>query len=205
MSSARRGGGGTGGSAHVLGNDSSATGGRGGDAVVGSGGNGGEANVIGDRSTAIGGEGGRGGIGNGQPGGNVALEQDDAFAAGGQGGEASQPDGRGGRGGRAYQVHRFFDLPYRPHMKAPYWSPQTEFGRGGDAPDSPQYLARRLIVEGIKANQLHATALFTNDVWYDRTVSSDILNLHLARDGHLWRVTVVDHEYEFSDCPQDMT
>lgn len=195
--------GGAGGNAEVEGNDSSATGGAGGDAVQGNGGRGGNARVFGNRSGAVGGKGGRGGIGPGQPGGDVAVLTDDAFAAGGQGGEASQLDGRGGRGGRAFEVCSFFGLQDRGHIKAPYGQQHTEPGRGGDAPDSPQYMARKLTIMALKERYFVAKQIEPRDqetVWYDRTVVPTAwLNDTLKLRGHKWRVSVMDSEYEFAD------
>lgn len=198
--------GGAGGSAEVVGDDSRATGGTGGDAVQGNGGQGGNARVHGNRSTAVGGKGGRGGVGPGQPGGDVTVLGDDAFAAGGQGGEASQHDGRGGRGGRAFNVCNFFGLSDRGHIKPPYGQQHTEPGRGGDAPDSPQYMARKLTIMALKERYFIEKQIEPRDsetVWYDRTVvPMEWLNETLVLRGYKWRVGVVDCEYEFSDETQ---
>ena len=198
--------GGDGGNAEVEGNDSSATGGAGGDAVQGNGGRGGNALVQGNRSIAIGGKGGRGGVGPGQPGGDATVLGDDTFAAGGQGGEASQHDGRGGRGGRAYNICSFFGLPDRGHIKAPYGQQYAEPGRGGDAPDSPQYMARKLTIMALKERYFIAKQIEPRDletVWYDRTVvPMEWLNETLQLRGYKWRVSVVDSEYEFTDEAQ---
>ena len=187
--------GGRGGNAEVEGNNSTAEGGKGGEAVVGDGGRGGDARVVGNDSMARGGFGGRGGLGPGSPGGDAEVLSDNALAFGGQGGEASQPGGRGGRGGRAP------GLDYRrAHMRWPYGEPITEPGRGGDAPDTPQYMARRLIIEDLKAQFFQARALPLDEVWWDREiVPLDWLNERLSEDEHRWRVRIVDWEYEFSD------
>lgn len=197
-----KGTGGTGGNAEVHGDHSSAVGGRGGDAVIGDGGRGGNARVTGNRSTGIGGRGGRGGVGPGQSGGDVHVEHDDMLSVGGHGGEANQPDGRGGRGGRAFGAPIFGGLD-RGHIKPPYGRAHTEPGRGGDAPDSPQYMARKLIVIALKERFFIEAAIEPRDqdtVWYDRTVVPlDWLNETLRLRGHRWTVSVVDGEYEFSD------
>lgn len=201
------GAGGAGGDAEVTGDDSSAEGGAGGEAVVGDGGCGGHARVNGNRSQALGGKGGRGGIGQGQPGMDVIVEQDGVFSEGGQGGESNQPDGRGGRGGRAPRAHLFFGGVDRGHIKPPYGRPHNEPGRGGDAPDTPQYMARKLCVMALKERYLIARGASPIDydtVWYDRSVVPlDWLNETLHMRGHRWSVSVVDDEYEFSDIRRD--
>jgi hypothetical protein len=204
MSELKRGTGGRGGDAEVAGNDSSAEGGEGGQAVIGNGGDGGYAQVSGNRSTARGGKGGRGGVGPGQRGGDVIIAQDNMFSVGGQGGEASQADGRGGRGGRAH-LASVLGVQDRGHIKPPYGQPHTEPGRGGDAPDSPQYTSRKLIVMALKERYCIEKGIEPRDsdtVWYDRViVPVDWLNATLAVRGHGWRVSVVDQEYDFADVP----
>jgi len=233
--------GGRGGHANVEGDDSTAVGGPGGDAVVGSGGRGGDASVRGNSAHAIGGRGGRGGIGPGGAGGDAAVVRDQeqllelliraepdgstepggrggsAFAivtgglgsatvVGGQGGEASQHDGRGGRGGLACipaELRQFLGVPDRGNMRWPYFEPVTEPGRGGDAADTPQYMARRLIVENLKRGYFKARGLPVTDVWCDRSVVPiDWLNEQLKIFGNRWVASIVDEEYEFTDLPK---
>lgn len=252
-----KGAGGRGGDATVSGDDSTAEGGQGGDAVIGDGGAGGQASVAADRSHAIGGRGGRGGIGPGGPGGDVHILPEgtsweelislgkappigpsdtylstsdgrilllarggqngndgsrggggfaignDTFAAGGQGGEASQPDGRGGRGGRAHGMDESLGglgKNRRAYMRRPYYESINEPGRGGDAPDTPQYKARRLIVEQIKQQRFAQLGLPLSEAWWDREiVPIDWINKQLMADRHRWSVMVVDDEYEFTD------
>ena len=118
-----------------------------------------------------------------------------AYIEGGMGGEASQVDGRGGRGGLAPGADRLFGRFVRPHMKRPYWG-EVEPGRGGDAPDTIQYQARRLIVEMIKAEHMAAPRYFTTSVWYERdAVPIDVINASLHARGVNWRVALEDHEY----------
>jgi hypothetical protein len=202
MKKITQGTGGAGGQAEVEGDDSTALGGHGGEAVIGDGGPGGKARVKGDRSTGVGGKGGRGGVGPGQPGGDILIEQDDVFMAGGQGGESSQIDGRGGRGGRSCGAH-LFGFTTRAHIKPPYGHPQNEPGRGGDAPDTPQYMARKLLVMGLKERYFIEKSITPCDleaVWYDRTiVDLNWLNETLRIRGYRWQVSTVDDEYEFSD------
>jgi hypothetical protein len=201
MKTPRTGKGGAGGHAEVVGDDSTAHGGDGGEGVIGDGGLGGNAAVRGDRSGAIGGKGGRGGLGPGQPGADIEVDGDNAFGAGGQGGEGYQIDGRGGRGGRAHGME-LLGLERR-HMRLPYGEPNNEFGRGGDGADTTQYKARRLIIEDMKRRFFRRRSLpeqTVHEIWYDREiVSVEHLNHQLGQDGHRWRVTIVDGEYEFTD------
>lgn len=155
--------------------------------------------MFGNRSVALGGQGGRGGIGPGGPGGDAMVDSDDMFRVGGQGGEANQADGRGGRGGLSYELSSF-GLPRHPHMRRPYGEPNYEPGRGGDAPDTPQYKARRLIIEDLKARYFNAKPLSSDNIWYDRVkVSTDWLNEQLLSEGHRWRVSIEADEYTFED------
>lgn len=192
------GSGGRGGHASVKGDRSIAQGGDGGEALIGDGGSGGDSDVLGNNSAAEGGQGGRGGIGPGGAGGDAIVVGDNAFAAGGQGGEALQPDGRGGRGGRSHMPWLFGDN--RPHMRLPYGEVNNEPGRGGDSADTPQYKARRLIIEVIKVRYFRAKSLPIQNVWYDREIVDLVwLNGQLEADGHRWRASVVDFEYVFTD------
>lgn len=251
-----RGSGGRGGEASVHADDSTAEGGRGGDAAIGNGGDGGRAMVAADRSHAVGGAGGRGGAGDGGRGGDACVLPDGArlaaelrarpvtpsdtyisingkivlvarggqsgdvtgrgadacafgsnsFSAGGQGGEAQQPGGRGGRGGRSYMPDGITKLPGRPnraHMRWPYYEPITEPGRGSDGIDTPQYKARRLILEQIKKQYCAQSGLPLHEAWWDREIIPLAwINDRLKADGHFWRASVVDDEYEFSDEPK---
>jgi hypothetical protein len=91
-------------------------------------------------------------------------------------------------------------LPKTAHMRWPYYEPITEPGRGGDAPDTPQYKARRLIVEQLKRKYFFRRGLPLGQVWWDREiVPLAWINERLEADGHQWRATVVDDEYEFAD------
>ncbi|HVZ47064.1 MAG TPA: hypothetical protein VHA82_24870 [Ramlibacter sp.] len=186
----------------VEGNASTAMGGDAGDTVIGPGGSGGLARVVGDRSHAFGGRGGRGGVGSGGPGGDAEVLGDDSSCYGGNGGEANQRDGRGGRGGTPHKaVFDMMGLPYRD-MKLPYWAPNLIPGRGGDAGDSPQHIARRLIVEELKLRYFAASGVTYDrmDVWFDREiVPLAWLNAQLRADGHEWSAAIVDQEYECSD------
>ena len=220
--------GGDGGHASVDGNDSSAEGGLGGKAGLGDGGRGGSVSVVGDNAHARGGDGGRGGIQPGAPGGGAIVSDDPADIDkvaneggnawvragaflyceihGGDGGEAGQPGGRGGRGARSYvspdDRKRLGLGPDRGHFKLPYFEPNTEPGRGGDGEDTPQYMARRIILEGIKARHILTKSFSRIDVWYDRSVVPLAwMNVELLADGHRWQVRVEDGEYEFHELP----
>jgi len=199
--------GGTGGNAEVEGDYSSAQGGDAGQAVQQPGGRGGHAKVRGNHSIAVGGKGGRGGVTPGSPGGDVEIVGDFGGAWGGQGGEAPQADGRGGRGGRSggadFDLSMFTGQVHRPqHIKWPYGEPVTEYGRGGDSADTPQYRARRIIVENLKRCEFGRRSLDINEAWWDRKiVSVDWINRCLVHQGHAWQMRVVDDEYEFFDIP----
>lgn len=192
-----------GGDAEVTGNNSTAHGGDAGDSATASGGTGGSAFVKGNNSHAVGGRGGRGGIGPGSPGGTASVEGDNQGAYGGEGGEASQADGRGGRGGAAQGVEFFGLCPRRARMKMPYGEPIIFPGRGGDAPDTVQYMARRLLVEDLKQRYFIENGLDKTDshhVWYDRTeVPLEWINEQLLICDHSWQVNVIADEYAFSD------
>lgn len=221
--------GGHGGHATAAANRSHTIGGPGGRGGIGPGGRGGDAHTIPDGASledhlegappvgptdtylAIDGEiillarGGQNG-GEGGRGGDAYAVGSGSFVAGGQGGEASQPDGRGGRGGRIFlpdDVVKSIGMPRRPHMRWPYFEPITEIGRGVDAPDTPQYKARRLIVERIKTLYFARNGRPLKDVWWDREfVPLAWINEQLKAHGHLWRASVVDDEYEFYDIEQ---
>ncbi len=201
------GSGGRGGDASVHGDNAHAIGGRGGCGGIGPGAAGGDARIVRDQKQilellqqdGIAEPDGRGGSA-------FALAPDgpgSVTVAGGQGGEASQPDGRGGRGGRAYipaDMCRLLGVPDRGLMRWPYFEPVTEPGRGGDAADTPQYMARRLILENLKRGYFSARGLPLTEVWWDRSiVPMDWLNEQLRTNGHRWAASIVDDEYEFSD------
>ena len=215
-----------GGNAHAEGDYSYAEGGAAGESSRGIGGDGGNAHALGVFSIAVGGRGGRGGIWKGGPGGDAVALQDGAASYGGSGGESDQYDGRGGRGGSPQLLHNLIgdELARRAGMKLPYGTPNTFPGRGGDALDTPQYMARRVIVELIKLRYfidcgqptegsflpsgasgwpeefyLALTAKFS-DVWYDRTVVPlTWINSQVQQSGNKWTVAVEDEEYIFTD------
>jgi hypothetical protein len=216
-----------GGNAYAEGDYSYAEGGDAGDSSRGIGGDGGHAHAVTAYSKAIGGRGGRGGIGKGGPGGNAMALQDGVACYGGNGGESAQHDGRGGRGGTPQMMRTFLDaeLIRRAAMKLPYGTPNTFPGRGGDSPDEPQYMARRLIVEQIKSSYFIEHGIPTegaimqsgnmlmlpddwlqtltarySDVWYDRNiVPLKWINEQVQRSGNMWTVEVEAEEYVFAD------
>lgn len=65
--------------------------------AIGIGGRGGNARVVGRNSMAEGGVGGQGGVGTGGAGGDAEVLGDNSYARGGDGGNSGQLDGRGGR------------------------------------------------------------------------------------------------------------
>ena len=216
-----------GGNAHAEGDYSYAEGGAAGDSARGVGGDGGHAHALGLLSTAIGGRGGRGGVGPGGPGGNAVAFDDHSGSYGGNGGESSQHDGRGGRGGAPQMLQIFVgaELARRAEMKLPYGTRNIIPGRGGDTYDTPQYMARRLIVEQIKYSYFVEHGLPTEgtaspdgllsplleefyplltaknvDVWYDRTtVPVEWINEKNRQRGNKWTVAVEADEYVFID------
>lgn len=216
-----------GGNAHAEGDYSYAEGGPAGESSRGVGGDGGHAHAVGMFSTAVGGRGGRGGVGNGSPGGNALALQDHSGSYGGNGGESTQYDGRGGRGGTPQMLHIFVgaELARRAEMKLPYGMPNMFPGRGGDTHDTPQYMARRLIVEQIKYSYFIEHGLQTegtflsddlpalpeefyqvltaknSDVWYDRKfVPVAWINEKNQERGNKWIVAVEADEYVFIDA-----
>jgi hypothetical protein len=94
-------------------------------------------------------------------------------------------------------------IPDRGHIKAPYGRQYVEPGRGGDAPDTPQYVARKLVIMALKERYFMAQLINPRDsdtVWYDRTVVPlTWLNGTLRLRTQKWRVSVVDGEYEFTN------
>lgn len=216
-----------GGNAHAEGDDSYAEGGAAGDSTRGVGGSGGLAHAIGTASTAIAGRGGRGGVGPGGPGGDAVAVGDGDMYYGGDGGESNQHDGRGGRGGVSPMLHTIAGAEFarRAALKLPYGAPNTFPGRGGDTPDTPQYIARRLIVERLKvcyyiehgiptegammsggnlrmmpAEWQQALTAKYSDVWYDReVVPLPWINERLRQAGNKWTTAVEADEYVFTD------
>lgn len=147
------------------------------------------------------------------PGQDVHLERD-AFDQGtglrtnigGDGGEAPQWDGRGGRGAKSAltpEIREEWGLPPEPpHMKPPYFEPRpVDYGSGGHGSDTPQYVARRLIIERMKSGYIERNGLNVASVWYDReVVPMDWLNGQLTSEGHRWTAAIVAMEYEFADA-----
>lgn len=95
-------------------------------------GSGGRAEVYGNRSGAIGGPAGESGIYLGGPGGDAIVRGDNSLAIGGQGGGAPQANGRGGKGGMAA-----LGLGYNTIL--PDGHRLSDFGRGGDGGNTPEY------------------------------------------------------------------
>lgn len=194
-----------GGNAVARGDGSIAIGGDAGPSGLHPGGRGGDVDVSAPGVVAVGGAGGGGGILPGMPGMDVTESSGGvgSYIVGGMGGEAAQPDGRGGRGGRAAEygaICLLLGKKPRPYMKRPYWDNESEPGCGGDGADTPRYRARRLIIEMIKAEYLCAPKYFTTEIWYEtERVSPDAINRNLFERGHRWRVDLVRGEYTITD------
>jgi hypothetical protein len=189
------GAGGRGGDATVLGHNSTAKGGSGGEGIGGSGGPGGDADVQGDNSMAVGGPGGRGGLGEGGAGGHAVVRGDNAISSGGEGGESNQLDGPGGRGGRS----GYLTLGL-PDYQLPDGRWISEFGRGGDSGHSPQYAARLMVIEEIlgRTITMHAASAGIRDSETSAAILGE-LNEQLRRDQRAWRVRMTAGCFEFYD------
>lgn len=91
-------------------------------------------------------------------------------------------------------------------MKLPYGETNNFPGRGGDTPDTLQYMARRLVIEDLKLRFFIEHELRRNDphhVWYDREeVPLTWINSRLEADGHRWRADVIDDEYVFTETTE---
>jgi hypothetical protein len=140
----------------------------------------------------------------GAPGGEAHVIGDNAGCFGGEGGEAMQADGRGGRGGVAQGLEFFGYSERHARMKMPYGEANNFPGRGGDAPDTLQHMARRLTIEDLKLRYFIGHGVTVADqhhVWYDREeVPLNWINRQLEVEGHRWRAAVVADEYVFEDC-----
>jgi hypothetical protein len=156
------------------------------------GGTGGNAEAAGPGSYAAGGPGGRGGAIPGGPGGN-AVASGGGMALGGQGGEAPQPDGRGGRGVQNGLIAHGFPDQLLPNG---HWI--SEYGRGGNGSNAPQYNERLNIIGELNAEYMKAHPKLGGDHWTSKTaVPLEWLNRRLTQLGKDWRVRITDGEYEF--------
>jgi hypothetical protein len=187
--------GGHGGNASVRGENSIASGGTGGEGVIGAGGDGGDAEVEGNNSVAVGGPGGRGGATEGMRGGNAEARGDNLVSAGGEGGEAPQVDGRGGRGGRSG-----FLVLGSEDIQLPGGTWLSQYGRGGNGGHSPQYSARLMVLAeilGYKVTMHAGSAGITDESSAERML--EFLNTRLVQSGHKWRVRIAHHCVEFCE------
>jgi hypothetical protein len=153
----------------------------------GSGGKGGDAKV-GGTGIAIGGSGGQAGkYGLGGAGGSAEVHGD-GLAAGGAGGAAGEdgvwrPPAKSG-----YEIaQRKLELPVDPYLR--------QFGRGGAGAGYEPKLAiiKQLRTVYFAKHSKRAETVFENI----NAVPIDYLNHELIARNEIWRVRIVDDEYEF--------
>jgi hypothetical protein len=155
--------------------------------VGGQGGKGGDAKV-GGSGVAIGGPGGQAGkYGIGGAGGSGEVHGD-GLAAGGAGGAAGDDGIWRAPAKSGYEIaQRTLGLPVDPFMR--------QFGRGGAGAG---YESKLSVVEHLRAsyfedNTKRPQAIFENI----NAVPLDYLNSKLHANREVWRVRIVDDEYEF--------
>lgn len=146
---------------------------------TGVGGDGGGGTIIGNRGTVIGGRGGDGGVsGIGGKGGGGIINGDDGLIIGGDGGSAATADGRGGRGARG------------PTERLGFLTDIWGYGRGGSAPNNPEYDRRINLLIKIRNEYL---AKFPGDAPYVEAgidpVPIDWVNQRLAELRESWTVS----------------
>ncbi len=153
----------------------------------GQGGHGGDAKV-GGSGIAIGGPGGHAGKGGRGGDGGGGEVKGDGVAAGGAGGHAGdvgvwRPPAKSG-----YEVYqRAMGLPVDPALRG--------FGRGGAGAG---YEPKLKIVEELRVAYFRDHAKPFRTVFEDiNAVPLEYLNDALAATGEVWRVRIVDDEYEF--------
>jgi hypothetical protein len=152
---------------------------------TGIGGDGGGGTIIGDRGTVIGGRGGDGGVsGLGGKGGSGFIQGDDGLIIGGDGGSATTADGRGGRGARG------------PTERFGFTTDTWGYGRGGSAPNHPEYDRRIALLESVRHEYL---AKFPDDAPYIEAgvdpVPIDWINQRLVELGESWTVKCGERGY----------
>lgn len=145
---------------------------------TGIGGDGGGGTIIGNRGTVIGGRGGDGGVsGIGGRGGSGVIQGDDGLIIGGDGGSATTADGRGGRGARG------------PTERFGFSTDMWGYGRGGSAPNHPEYDRRINLLIQIRNEYL---SRFPGDAPYVQagidSVPVDWINQRLAELHESWTV-----------------
>jgi hypothetical protein len=152
-----------------------------------SGGKGGNAEVVG-HGTAIGGPGGYGGkYGIGGDGGS-AVVHGDGLAAGGAGGAGGDNTIWRAPAKSGYEVtQRRLGLPVDSFIR--------QFGRGGAVPGYEPKLA---LIEQLRASYFQDYSKKTETIFENiNAVPLDYLNSQLATKNDVWRVRIVDDEYEF--------
>lgn len=145
---------------------------------TGVGGDGGGGTIIGNCGTVIGGQGGDGGMsGIGGKGGSGFIHGDDGLIIGGDGGSAATADGRGGGGARG------------PTERFGFSTEMWGYGRGGSAPNHPEYDRRINLLIQIRNEYL---SRFPNDAPYIKAgidpVPIDWINQRLAELSEPWTV-----------------
>ena len=152
---------------------------------TGVGGDGGGGTIIGNRGTVIGGRGGDGGVsGIGGKGGSGFIHGDEGLIIGGDGGSAATADGRGGRGARG------------PTERIGFPTEMWGYGRGGSAPNHPEYDRRIDLLIHIRNEYL---SRFPSDAPFIQagidSVPIDWINQRLAEMSEPWTVKHGDRGY----------
>jgi hypothetical protein len=155
--------------------------------IEGSGGKGGDAKV-GGSGIALGGPGGQAGKhGIGGAGGSAEVHGD-GLAAGGAGGAAGEDGIWRAPAKSGYEIaQRKLGLPVDPYMR--------QFGRGGAVPG---YEPKLTIIEQFRAAYFRKYSKSPKTIFEDiNAVPLDYLNHELIATKEIWRVRIVDDEYEF--------
>lgn len=153
----------------------------------GNGGKGGNAKVNGD-GIAIGGPGGPAGkYGAGGAGGS-AVVHGDGLATGGAGGAAGDDSMWRAPAKSGYEIaQRKLGLPVDPYMR--------QFGRGGAVSG---YGPKLSVVEKLRTSYFERHSKRHEPIFENiNAVPLDYLNDQLAERNEIWRVRIVDDEYEF--------
>jgi hypothetical protein len=153
----------------------------------GSGGKGGDAKV-GGTGIAIGGSGGQAGkYGIGGAGGSAEVHGN-GLAAGGAGGAAGEDGIWRAPAKSGYEIaQRKLGLPVDPYLR--------QFGRGGAGAG---YESKLAIIEQLRAAYFSKYSKNPETVFQNiNAVPLDYLNHELIAKNEIWRVRIVDDEYEF--------
>jgi len=153
----------------------------------GVGGKGGDAKVGGNGIAVAGPGGSAGKYGAGGVGGNAEVSGD-GIAAGGAGGSAGDDGIWRAPAKSGYETcQRKMGLPVDPVLR--------QYGRGGA---TPGYEPKLQIIEQLRAAYFREHAKKTESIFENiNAVPLDYLNDALAAKKEIWRVRVVDDEYEF--------